>query len=160
MLEGIDDERVLQRVFLRLAQAAIPLYAQVRHGPLEYGKDVVALVEESGRNVLRMYQLKCGDIGTPGWQAVRPQLEEMFLVPLTSMNVTERVDDRIGVLVCNGHAQPNVDPIMVGWFEQELRDHGHRYEFMHLDNLANWIIQGRLYGAFRAALREEGLGPT
>src|SRR5207248_2456410 len=86
-LEGIRDEQVLQKIFHRVAQGALPLYAQIRHGPLEYGKDVVVLTDDSGRNVLRMYQMKCGDIDMPGWREVTHQLEEMFLVPLASMNV-------------------------------------------------------------------------
>ena len=57
-------------------------------------------------------------------------------------------------LVCNGHATPNVGPAMRGWFECELREHGHRYKFLHLDDLAHWIVNDRLWGAFRAALRD------
>jgi hypothetical protein len=100
------------------------------------------------------YQFKVGDINMPDWDAVKPQLEAMFLVPLQTVNIDTQVDEQIGVLVCNGHAGPNVDPVMSGWFAQELRDHGHRYEFMHLDSFANWIINDRLYNVFRAACRE------
>ena len=158
-LEAIDDELVFQRIFLRLAQAALPLYAQIRQGPLEYGKDVVVLVEESGRRILRMYQLKVGDIDMRGWRSVVPQLEEIFTVPLETVHIDGPVDERVGFLVCNGHAGPYVDPALRGWFQQELRDHGHRYEFMHLDALATWIVEGRLYETFRAALRDVGITP-
>lgn len=112
MLEAIDDERILQRISLRLAQARLPRCAQVRHGPLEYGKDVVVLTEESGRRILRMYQLKVGDLDRPDWRAVQPQLEEMFLVPLKTINIDPPADEQIGVLVCNGHAGPSVDLVM------------------------------------------------
>ena len=81
-LEKITDERQLQRIILRLSQASLPLYAQVLHGPLEYGKDVVVYFEQHGRRVLRMYEVKAGDISLPVWQQTRSQLEEMFLVPL------------------------------------------------------------------------------
>ena len=78
-LENIKDARQLQKITLRLLEAQLPLYAQILHGPLEYGKDVVVGLEEGGRRVLRMYQLKCGDISTPVWRNTRSQLEEMFL---------------------------------------------------------------------------------
>jgi hypothetical protein len=158
-LENIEDERVFQQIFLRLAQAAVPRYAQVRQGPLEYGKDVVSLVEESGRMILRMYQLKVGDIDMRGWRAVVPQLEEIFTVPLETIHIDGPVDERVGFLVCNGHANPHVDPAILGWFEQEQRDHGHKYEFMHLDVLVRWIVDDRLYETLRAALRDAGIAP-
>jgi hypothetical protein len=73
------------------------------------------------------------------WREVKDQLEEIFLVRLASANVSKPVDVRVGVLVCNGHALPNVDPVMLGWFEAQAQDHGRKFEFMHLDDLANWI---------------------
>ena len=156
-LESVDDERILQRIFYRLSQSRLPRYAQIRHGPLEYGKDVVVLSAEGASNVLRMYQMKCGDLTMSAFRDVRSQLEELFLVPLASVNVTARVDERVGVLVCNGHAQPSVGPVMLGWFDEQLRDHGRRCEFIHLDDLANWIISDRLVSEFRSALAEVGL---
>jgi hypothetical protein len=66
---SIKDERILQRLLLRLmqGQSPPPLYAQIRHGPIEYGKDIVVLVEVDGKNVLKMYQVKAGDITKPVW---------------------------------------------------------------------------------------------
>jgi hypothetical protein len=132
----------------------LPHYAQIRHGPLEYGKDVVVLADESGRNVMRQHQMKRGNLTTKRWHEVKDQLEEIFLVPLKSVNVTKPVDERVGILVCNGHAKPNVDPVMRGWFEAQARDHGREFEFMHLDDLANWIVRCGLVNEFRAALGE------
>jgi hypothetical protein len=151
-LEAIQDERALQKVFLLTFQSALPLYAQIRHGPLEYGKDVVILTDEDGHRVLRMFQFKCGDIDVRSWREVKPQLEEIFLHPLETVNITERIDERIGILVCNGHAKPDADARMVAWFERERVSHGHRYEFLSLDKMASWIIKQRLYGALRTAL--------
>jgi hypothetical protein len=86
-LEGIKDEnRHLQKIVLRLAQSSLPLYAQIRQGPLEYGKDVVALVERDERLVLRMYQVKCGGINMSKWREARNELEEMFLAPFRISN--------------------------------------------------------------------------
>ena len=84
-LEAIADEAQLRKIVLRLAQATLPLYAQIRHGPIEYGKDVVVLLEVDGRRVLRMWQAKCGDITVPKWNASRNELEQMFLVPVSEL---------------------------------------------------------------------------
>src|SRR5205823_5881490 len=60
-LASITDERVLQKLLLRLMQAQMPLYAQIRHGPLEYGKDIAVLVEDDqALTRLEMYQVKAG----------------------------------------------------------------------------------------------------
>src|SRR5207302_10747303 len=61
-LESIGDEAVLRRVLLRLLQASPPLYVQLRHGPIEYGKDIAVLIEDEGKVVLTMYAVKAGDI--------------------------------------------------------------------------------------------------
>lgn len=61
-LESISDEAQLRRIILRLEQAHLPRYAQIRHGPLEYGRDIAALFEKGGKRVLRMWQVRIGDI--------------------------------------------------------------------------------------------------
>jgi hypothetical protein len=42
-LEIIKDEGKLQKIILRLVQSSLPLYAQIVHGPMEYGRDIVVL---------------------------------------------------------------------------------------------------------------------
>ncbi|MEP6654822.1 MAG: hypothetical protein ABJA82_15775 [Myxococcales bacterium] len=152
-LEGIVDERMLQKLFFRLAQGSLPRYAQIRHGPVEYGKDVVVLTDEAGSMILRMYQMKCGDITMKHWPMVKNQLEQIFQVPLVTINIHEPVDARVGVLVCNGHVHPFADPVIHGWRDQQAAA-GRRYEFMQVDDLVKWIFDQRLVNEFRAALTE------
>ena len=153
-LESIKDEIQLQKIILRLTQSSIPAYAQRRHGPIEYGKDVVVLIEKEGRQILKMYQVKCGDIIKPKWGAIRSELEEAFLVPLSNLHISGEVDSREVILVCNGHANPFVEPVMENWFKEEKRAHGRDYSFMHLDGLVKWIVEGKLVNEFEAVLRE------
>src|SRR5207249_6362503 len=56
------------------------LYAQIRHGPIEYGKDIAVVVEKDSKRILRLYQAKVGDITVPVWRNATHELEEMFLV--------------------------------------------------------------------------------
>ena len=72
----------MQKLLLRLMQAQLPLYAQRRHGPIEYGKDIVVLVEVDGEHVLQMYQVKAGDITKSNWAKARDELAEMFQVDM------------------------------------------------------------------------------
>src|SRR5439155_23209877 len=80
-LASITSETTLQAVLLRLLQAGLPRYAQVRHGPVEYGKDLVALLDVDGEPILYFYQVKVGDIDKKKWRESSAELEEMFLVP-------------------------------------------------------------------------------
>ena len=159
-METIRDEAQLRKIILRLAQAQLPRYAQIRHGPLEYGKDVVAVLEMRGRRLLRMWQAKIGDITMPKWRESRDELEEMYLVPLASLQIGFEVDEREGILVCNGHANPSVEPVMSGWFAEQEHDHRRAFRFLHLDGLVNWIVDDRLVNEFRAALLELGIEPV
>jgi hypothetical protein len=104
-LASITDEACLRRVILRLLQSGLPRYAQVRHGPLEYGKDISALLDVDGALVLRHFQVKCGDITTPKWRESRYELEEIFLVPLVSPNLPATPQRIEGVLLTNGYAK-------------------------------------------------------
>jgi hypothetical protein len=107
--------------------------------------------------VLRLYQVKCGDINRRKWRESYPQLEEMFQVPWMRCNYPHHRRRTEGFLVTNGHAIPNVEPVMNGWFAEQERDHGRSISFMHLDRLVDWIFKSQLVSEFRTALREEGI---
>jgi hypothetical protein len=158
-LEAIRDEAQLRRVVLRLVQASTPLYAQIRHGPIEYGKDIAVLIEKDSVRTLRMYQVKVGDLTLPVWRNATHELEEAFLVPLESIQIREPVTEREGILVCNGHANPYVEPLIGPWIVEQARAYGRRLRFMHLDDLVNWIVNDRLVNEFRTIATELGL-PT
>jgi hypothetical protein len=153
-LGSITDERKLQRILLRVFQNAVHHYAQIRHGPIEYGKDIAVVAEENQQMVLRMYQVKCGDIDRGEWNKVRPQAEEIFQVPLDSFQLPCQIDRRVGILIWNGHAKPHVEPVMQGWANDQTAL-GRCFEFMHLDRIVGYIFEHRLISALRDALAEE-----
>jgi len=158
-LEGIKDEKQLQRIILRLSEASVRTrYAQVLHGPLEYGKDVVVLLDHDGHRTLRMYQAKVGDFSHAGWRAVKPQLEEMFDVPVSRFLLPAGPEPfREGVLICNGHALPNAQVPMDSWFQVQKDERNRHYEFMHLDDIVRWIEDEHLVNEFRVVLTDLGI---
>jgi hypothetical protein len=156
-LETVGDELVLQQVLLRLMQSRLPLYAQIRHGPLEYGKDIACLVEVDGRTRLEMYQVKAGNISTPVWRKSRDELEEMYQVELPAVQLSVEPDEREGILIFNGHLNANVEPIVEGWLAEQLNDHGRRFRLMNIDQIVNWVVQNNLISDLRQALDEAGV---
>ena len=157
-IEGIKDEIVLQKLLLRLMQAQLPLYAQRRHGPIEYGKDIVALVEVDGEHILQMYQAKTGDIKKSNWAETRDQLEEMFQVDMSSLQLSVRPNRSEGILVFNGHIHPYVEPVVEGWIKEQQDDHRRQFTIMHLDSMVRWIAESNLVNELRQALAELGIG--
>jgi hypothetical protein len=155
----IKDERILQRLLLRLMQGQplLPLYAQIRHGPIEYGKDIAVLAEVDGKNVLKMYQVKIGDITKPIWTNARAELEEMFQVNMSSVQLPVEPDERAGILIFNGHLKSHVEPVVEGWLAEQRKDHHRSFEIMHLDAIVKWIIDSRLLSDLREALAELGI---
>lgn len=153
-LESIEDEGDLRSLILRLLQATPPLYAQVRHGPLEYGKDIVAVLERDGDLVLEMYQAKVGDITMATWPKAREQLEEMFQVAMSHAQFDVQPDRREGILVFNGHLNPYVEPVVEDWLREQRRDHRRSYRLLHLDGIVTWVVGQRLVNELRDALRE------
>lgn len=131
-IESITDEIKLQKLLLRLMQAQLPEYAQIRHGPIENGKDIVALVEIGDRSVLQMYQVKTGDITKPIWRQTSPELEEIFLVTMPSLQLPSVPDSTEGILIFNGHFNLYAEPVAQGWLEEQAQDHGRTFRFMRL----------------------------
>jgi hypothetical protein len=156
-LAAITDESRFRMVLLRLLQSGLPLYAQVRHGPLEYGKDIVALLEIDGTPVLRQYQAKCGDITMPKWREGRNEMEAMFQVPLISFQLPVEPHTIEGFFITNGHANPYVEPLISGWLQEQRQTYKRHVEFVHLDMLVDWINENRLVNELRSALREQGI---
>ena len=156
-LASITSETTLQAVFLRLLQAGLPRYAQVRHGPIEYGKDLVALLDVNEEPVLYCYQVKVGDIDTRKWRESRAELEEMFLVRLPPLQLPVTPKRTVGVLVSNGHANPYVEPVLDAWFAEQRKVHGRTFEFQHLDRLVEWICDHRLVNELKLAFTEHGV---
>jgi hypothetical protein len=155
-LESITDERVLHSLVYRLCQARHPSYAQILHGRLEDGKDVVVLLEESDGLVLYMYQMKIGDIAKKGWRDARNQLEEAFDAPLNTIQITREPVRREAVLLFNGHLKPDVFSVANGWVERQ-RASGRSVTIMNLDATVQWIDESRLINEFRVAAAELGL---
>jgi hypothetical protein len=143
-------------VLLRLLQSALPKYAQIRHGPIEEGKDIAALIDSDGIPVLHLYQVKCGDISKPKWREAREELEEMFTVDMNRFQLPVAPDRVEGHLVTNGHANLFAERVMEGWFKDQ-RARGRSVEFMHLDALVTWISKDGLVNELRAALKEQGI---
>jgi hypothetical protein len=156
-IEAIKDERTLQHLLLRLMQGRLPRYAQIRQGPLEYGKDIAVLAEDNGAIVLQMYQVKAGNIGVPVWRVARGELEEIFQVPLQEVQLSVKPERREGILIFNGHLNPNVEPPVAGWLAEQRRDHGRSFYIMHLDLIVDWILRKGLVNDLRSALDELGI---
>jgi hypothetical protein len=156
-ISAISDETQFRTILLRLLQSGLPRYAQIRHGPLEYGKDIVALLDVDGVVVLRHYQVKIGDIDKKKWRETKAEIEEMFQVPLASFQLPATPQRTEGVLITNGHANPYVEPVIAGWLDEQREIHGRPVQFMHLDSLVDWITRDRLVNELRSALQEQGL---
>ena len=153
-IESIEDERILQRLILRLMQGRLPLYAQIRHGPVEYGKDIVVLVEQNNEFILQMYQVKTGDITTPVWRTARAELEDMFLVDVPPVQLPVEPTRREGFLIFNGHLNAYVEPVIDKWLVEQKRAYGRSFLIMHLDMIVDWIMQKGLLVELRRALEE------
>ena len=156
-IESIRDELDLQRVLLRLFEALVPLYAQIRHGTHEYGKDIVVLRRSSAGLILEMYQVKAGQIKLPTWRQVSHQLEEMFQVDIPSLQLPEEPDLRIGILIFNGHFNEPAELAAEGWLRVQRRYRERTFRIMHLNTMVDWILRNGLMSALRKALDEFGI---
>lgn len=152
-LERLPNEAAVRLVLLRLLQAGLPKYAQIRHGPIEYGKDISVLLGQEGSLVLRHYQVKSGVIDKRKWHEAKIELEEAIQVPLASRNIPVEPDALEVVLVTNGHISPYADPVATAWFDRQAQI-GSKVSLMQLDGLVEWITEQKLANELRLALEE------
>lgn len=154
-LESIPDEDILRKVLLRLFQSLSPDYAQIVHGVVEHGKDILRVIEIDGNKVLELYQIKVGDIGTPEWREMKPQLEETFeVVPPDILDLGETEYKKVTFLAFNGHVKPIAEPKVSGWKKLQKDKFNHDYEIMHIDSIVQFIIKNRLMNEFRKCIKE------
>lgn len=161
LLGSITDERILHRVMLRVfrGEAETPYYSQIRHGPIEYGKDLVICRNINGKKVNYFYSFKVGELKKSQWNKdVRPQLEEIFQVKLDSPEYNDDVSATIGVLLWNDHLSPYVEPIVTGWLDEQRNTFNRHYDMMNIDSVVSYIRDNKLTGLLRNALRDEGIG--
>ena len=156
-LSSISNEEVLQKVLLRLMQAELPLFVQIRHGVAEYGKDIVKLIAIGDKKVLEMYQVKASDINVPKWRASRSELEDMFHADMPDVQFPAKPDVREGILIFNGHIRPLAEPLVKNWLEEQKRDHHRTITIMGLDDIVTWIVDNRLTNELREVLAELGI---
>jgi hypothetical protein len=104
-----------------------------------------------------MYQVKAGDITRASWPKAREQLEEMFLVDMSSAQLPVAPDDREGILVFNGHLSVYIEPVIDGWLKEQQTDHKRSVSIMHLDQIVAWIVSGGLINELRQSLVELGV---
>jgi hypothetical protein len=128
------------------------------YGPFERGHDIVAMLSLDGRYLLRLYQIKTGDISLSTWREARAAMEEsmrsiMEDIPKSSGARVQKV----GTLILDGHVHEDVQPEVETWLVNERRAYGHEVDVMFLDGLVDWIVAERLTNDLRAALRELGI---
>ncbi len=115
-------------------------------GPLEYGKDIIAVLDDEGIATLHFYAVKVGDIDRGKWGSVKESIDEMFTVPVDNPMVKQIAPTKMcGFLVFNGHFNEYIDPIASAWIE-ELISRGWDITVMDLDSLGKWIVSKRLVG--------------
>lgn len=159
-LESITDERILHRVMLAVfrGEAKAPYFSQIRHGPLEYGKDIVICRDVDGRKVNYFYSFKVGQVKITAWRKdIEPQLRDVFQVKFDSPEYKDNIDNTVGVLLWNDHLSPQVEPVISRWIKEQKDVFGNNYELMNIDDIVNHIRNNNLSGLLRNALRTEGL---
>ena len=65
-----------------------------------------------------------------------------------------------GILICNGHANPYVEPLIDAWIKDQKEKNGRTFEFHHLDRIVDWIADKKLVNELRLALAEENIPIT
>jgi len=161
-LEAVTDERVLHRLLLAVfrAEAEAPHFSQIRHGPVEYGKDIVVIRGPDGERTAYAYSAKIGQITKQKWQKeVRPQLEEIFQAPLKLPSPLPSYQNTVAVLVWTGAFHPLAEPIVEGWVKEQERL-GRTYQFMNFDGIVRHVQDGGLQLAAYRAFLAEGINPA
>lgn len=112
--------------------------AQSSHGQPEYGKDIIAIKEFDGKEIIYIFQLKAGDDKDinkktfSGENGIGESLKQAKYVEYSDQSIPGLKDlSRRYVLVHNGELQSNYRPVLDGFVKQEFPD----------DNFERWDIE-------------------
>jgi hypothetical protein len=92
------------------------------HGPFEFGKDVIAKLDDTGRVEQWAFQSKAGDINLGEWNRLRGQLESLRINPIAHPSFDSHAQRR-PVLVTTGRLVGGAAPDGQQWAEY-LRGRG------------------------------------
>ncbi len=153
-LQTITDEQVLQQLVLELLKARAPYHAKVTHGPIEWGKDVVAIIDDEGTPRLHMYAIKAGDIDSRKWPSAKEAIDQMFTVSIDNPLVTQHQPSTVhGFLVFNGHFNQHIDPVANAWLSKLRSEKNWDIQVYDIDGLSKWIVSNRLVGVVRKFMK-------
>ncbi|MBK9453437.1 MAG: hypothetical protein IPN95_29440 [Bacteroidetes bacterium] len=125
------------------------------HGSNECGKDLVVIQADSK---IEIFQAKIGDLKTKEWRQVKPQLEEIFEVPLPEFLLGKAESPSIvGILVFNGDVRPEVLPRIYGWISDQKQAYGRIFEIWDINKVLNFIERKNLFEEFRKICFEIGI---
>lgn|GEM_PF-607346 len=153
--EVLSQDR-FERLLFTILQAWAPVHADVVHGPVRVGRNVVLLVRQHGRLVLRTYRATAREAGISDWSELRSELEELFKVPVEGLRLTFGSVRRYGTLVLNCRLTDDVRAEVAAWAGHQRRAFGPEADVMDLDDCVDWIVRDRLVNDLRAALAEAG----
>jgi len=155
ILQRIVREDDLQHLMIQLLSAIGPYHAKVTCGPIEYGKDIIAVIDDKGIPTLHLYALKVGDIDASKWRAAKEAIDQMFTVPVDNPLVKQYAPAKTcGFLVFNGHFNQHIDPVATAWFAELRSSKGWNLTVLDLDGLSKWIVTQRLVRVLEEFSRE------
>ncbi len=93
----------------------------------------------------------------PVWRNASDELGEIFLVDVLSLQLPVEPDEKIGILISNGHFDENTERAIEGWHTVQKRDHDWTFRYMHLDSIVNWTLGNGLVSELRKALIDLGI---
>jgi hypothetical protein len=153
LLESIEDEGTLHTLVQECLRAQSTRHAKITHGPIEYGKDVIGVIEEGDEVVLQIYAIKAGDLTMKNWPSLKEALDQASSVPVTNPVVDQlRPWRRRVVALFNGHINSYADPVVKGWIRSR-REQGVDIELCSLEQLAELVRDRGLASFVRTLVR-------
>jgi hypothetical protein len=160
ILETIVDERILQQLVLELLRADAPYHAKITHGPIEFGKDILAIMDDFGTPKLHLYAMKAGDIDARKWPSVKESIDQMFTILISNPIVTQYEPVSVhGFLVFNGHFNQHIDPVANAWFDELCSERNWDLKVIDIDGLSKWIVSKRLVSVLQKFMKEQRKTP-
>lgn len=104
-----------------LTQQGLKVIHLSKGGAVEEGKDIIA-VDKKGE--VHCYQLKCGNINTAQWRAIKSELDELVEIPPKHPSLPTKVDKWHSYLVTNGTLGNSAARTIHDWAEV-IKGRGH-----------------------------------
>ncbi len=160
LIEAMPEEDAFRKFIKECIQGLHSTHAKITHGPIERGRDIIALLKDGPKEWIWMIQAKTGQIAKADLRDLKDQIEAMFQTPIADPHIpNEAAVLKRGAVMHTDPTTTHIDAEFLGWLDGQRDAHGWDIEIWGPEKVVEWILENGLDGILRSFPLRHGIRP-